>query len=182
MYVVTVASFNLWHVIHSLLPPQFPQEKPAVSVFPPVGHHLVDSNNGTMVTSPLITNVSFYYCFITSVECIFLHCIWIIRFSAQVFIVQLDKVSFSFISLSVVYYRICWIVFILFWLSAYFPSLHEVRNAFRFRKSNPEFTRWILEKSSCLDVRQHRLSIVSSILSSTSITWIFKDADSNLYN
>lgn len=29
-----------------------------VSVFPPVGHHLVDSNNGTMVTSPLITNVS----------------------------------------------------------------------------------------------------------------------------
>lgn len=42
----------------SLLPPQFPQEKPVVSVYPPVGHHLVDSNNGTMVTSPLITNVS----------------------------------------------------------------------------------------------------------------------------
>uniref|UniRef100_A0A8C5HHL5 VPS37 C-terminal domain-containing protein n=1 Tax=Gouania willdenowi TaxID=441366 RepID=A0A8C5HHL5_GOUWI len=40
----------------SLLPPQFPQEKPAVSVYPPVGHHLVDSNNGTMITSPLITN------------------------------------------------------------------------------------------------------------------------------
>uniref|UniRef100_A0A3Q1B7Q5 VPS37 C-terminal domain-containing protein n=1 Tax=Amphiprion ocellaris TaxID=80972 RepID=A0A3Q1B7Q5_AMPOC len=40
----------------SLLPPQFPQEKPVVSVYPPVGHHLVDSNNGTMITSPLITN------------------------------------------------------------------------------------------------------------------------------
>lgn len=41
----------------SLLPPQFPQEKPVVSVYPPVGHHLVDSNNGTMITSPLISNV-----------------------------------------------------------------------------------------------------------------------------
>uniref|UniRef100_A0A7N8Y5S7 VPS37A subunit of ESCRT-I n=1 Tax=Mastacembelus armatus TaxID=205130 RepID=A0A7N8Y5S7_9TELE len=40
----------------SLLPPQFPQEKPAVSVYPPVGHHLVDSNNGTLITSSLITN------------------------------------------------------------------------------------------------------------------------------
>lgn len=27
-----------------------------VSVYPPVGHHLVDSNNGTMITSPLISN------------------------------------------------------------------------------------------------------------------------------
>lgn len=43
-----------------LLPPQFPQEKPVVSVYPPVGHHLVDSNNGTIITSPLITNVSCY--------------------------------------------------------------------------------------------------------------------------
>lgn len=42
----------------SLLPPQFPQENPVVSVYPPVGHHLVDGNNGTMITSPLITNVS----------------------------------------------------------------------------------------------------------------------------
>uniref|UniRef100_A0A9J8ATP9 VPS37A subunit of ESCRT-I n=1 Tax=Cyprinus carpio carpio TaxID=630221 RepID=A0A9J8ATP9_CYPCA len=42
--------------VNILLPPQFPQEKPVVSVFPPVGHHLIDSNNGTMVTSPLITN------------------------------------------------------------------------------------------------------------------------------
>uniref|UniRef100_A0AAQ5ZQ84 VPS37 C-terminal domain-containing protein n=1 Tax=Amphiprion ocellaris TaxID=80972 RepID=A0AAQ5ZQ84_AMPOC len=44
--------------VNILLPPQFPQEKPVVSVYPPVGHHLVDSNNGTMITSPLITNVS----------------------------------------------------------------------------------------------------------------------------
>ncbi|KTG47408.1 hypothetical protein cypCar_00010216 [Cyprinus carpio] len=43
--------------VNILLPPQFPQEKPVVSVFPPVGHHLIDSNNGTMVTSPLITNL-----------------------------------------------------------------------------------------------------------------------------
>uniref|UniRef100_A0A667X9P4 VPS37A subunit of ESCRT-I n=1 Tax=Myripristis murdjan TaxID=586833 RepID=A0A667X9P4_9TELE len=42
--------------VNILLPPQFPQEKPVVSVYPPVGHHLVDSNNGTIVTSPLITN------------------------------------------------------------------------------------------------------------------------------
>ncbi|CAL9700521.1 unnamed protein product [Knipowitschia caucasica] len=42
--------------INILLPPQFPQEKPMVSVYPPIGHHLVDSNNGTVVTSSLITN------------------------------------------------------------------------------------------------------------------------------
>uniref|UniRef100_A0A8C2W8F2 VPS37A subunit of ESCRT-I n=1 Tax=Cyclopterus lumpus TaxID=8103 RepID=A0A8C2W8F2_CYCLU len=42
--------------VNILLPPQFPQEKPVVSVYPPVGHHLVDSNNGTMITCPLITN------------------------------------------------------------------------------------------------------------------------------
>ncbi|KAJ8271720.1 hypothetical protein COCON_G00105790 [Conger conger] len=42
--------------VNILLPPQFPQEKPAVSVYPPVAHHLVDKHNGSMVTSPLITN------------------------------------------------------------------------------------------------------------------------------
>lgn len=46
------------HLYSSLLPPQFPQEKPVVSVYPPVGHHLVDSNNGTMISSPLVSNVS----------------------------------------------------------------------------------------------------------------------------
>lgn len=44
----------------SLLPPQFPQEKPVVSVYPPVGHHLVDSNNGTMISSPLVSNVRLF--------------------------------------------------------------------------------------------------------------------------
>ncbi|KAL1023824.1 hypothetical protein UPYG_G00046800 [Umbra pygmaea] len=42
--------------VNILLPPQFPQEKPVVSVYPPVGHHLVDGNNGTIVTSSLVTN------------------------------------------------------------------------------------------------------------------------------
>ncbi|XP_037109082.1 vacuolar protein sorting-associated protein 37A isoform X3 [Syngnathus acus] len=42
--------------VNILLPPQFPQEKPVVSIYPPVGHHLIDSNNGTMITSPLISN------------------------------------------------------------------------------------------------------------------------------
>ncbi|XP_037546251.1 vacuolar protein sorting-associated protein 37A isoform X2 [Nematolebias whitei] len=42
--------------VNVLLPLQFPQDKPVVTVYPPVGHHLVDSNNGTMITSPLITN------------------------------------------------------------------------------------------------------------------------------
>nr|XP_020474080.1 vacuolar protein sorting-associated protein 37A [Monopterus albus] len=42
--------------VNILLPPQFPQEKPVVSVYPPVGHHLVDGNNGTIITSSLITN------------------------------------------------------------------------------------------------------------------------------
>ncbi|XP_026216498.1 vacuolar protein sorting-associated protein 37A isoform X2 [Anabas testudineus] len=42
--------------VNILLPPQFPQDKPVVSVYPPVGHHLVDSNNGSIITSSLITN------------------------------------------------------------------------------------------------------------------------------
>ncbi|XP_064190966.1 vacuolar protein sorting-associated protein 37A isoform X1 [Anguilla rostrata] len=42
--------------VNILLPPQFPQEKPAVSIYPPVAHHLVDKHNGSVVTSPLITN------------------------------------------------------------------------------------------------------------------------------
>lgn len=42
--------------VNIVLPTQFPQEKPVVSVYPPVGHHLVDSNSGSIITSPLITN------------------------------------------------------------------------------------------------------------------------------
>lgn len=48
---------NMLYLLCSLLPPQFPQEKPVVSVYPPVGHHLVDSNNGTMISSSLVSNV-----------------------------------------------------------------------------------------------------------------------------
>ncbi|XP_078073767.1 vacuolar protein sorting-associated protein 37A isoform X2 [Mustelus asterias] len=46
--------------LNILLPPQFPQEKPVVSVFPPVRHHLVDKHSGTVVTSPLITNFTMH--------------------------------------------------------------------------------------------------------------------------
>lgn len=42
--------------VHSLLPPQFPQEKPVISVFPPIRHHLMDKQ-GVYVTCPLISNV-----------------------------------------------------------------------------------------------------------------------------
>ncbi|KAK2919193.1 vacuolar protein sorting-associated protein 37A [Channa argus] len=42
--------------VNIVLPTQFPQDKPVVSVYPAVGHHLVDSNNGSIITSPLITN------------------------------------------------------------------------------------------------------------------------------
>nr|XP_014346297.1 PREDICTED: vacuolar protein sorting-associated protein 37A [Latimeria chalumnae] len=54
--------------INILLPPQFPQEKPVVSVFPPVRHHLVDQHNGTVVTSPLLTNVGTFF-FLTVFLC-----------------------------------------------------------------------------------------------------------------
>ncbi|XP_028657885.1 vacuolar protein sorting-associated protein 37A [Erpetoichthys calabaricus] len=46
--------------INILLPPQFPQDKPSVSVFPPVRHHLIDSCGGSMVISPLINNFSMH--------------------------------------------------------------------------------------------------------------------------
>lgn len=46
--------------LNILLPPQFPQEKPVVSVFPPVRHHLVDKQMCTMVTSPMIANFTMH--------------------------------------------------------------------------------------------------------------------------
>ncbi|NXY04755.1 VP37A protein, partial [Pteruthius melanotis] len=42
-----------------LLPPQFPQEKPVISVFPPVRHHLMDKQ-GVYVTGPLISNFTMH--------------------------------------------------------------------------------------------------------------------------
>eukprot|EP00069_Balaena_mysticetus_P016987 bmy_02139T0 len=46
---------NLTISINILLPPQFPQEKPVISVYPPIRHHLVDEQ-GVYVTSPLGNN------------------------------------------------------------------------------------------------------------------------------
>uniref|UniRef100_UPI00398F58CF vacuolar protein sorting-associated protein 37A n=1 Tax=Pristiophorus japonicus TaxID=55135 RepID=UPI00398F58CF len=46
--------------LNILLPPQFPQEKPVVTVFPPVRHHFVDKHTGTVVTSPLIANFTMH--------------------------------------------------------------------------------------------------------------------------
>uniref|UniRef100_A0A4W3IXM4 VPS37A subunit of ESCRT-I n=1 Tax=Callorhinchus milii TaxID=7868 RepID=A0A4W3IXM4_CALMI len=51
---------NITININILLPPQFPQEKPVVTVFPPVRHHLVDQHNGTLVTSPVISNFTMH--------------------------------------------------------------------------------------------------------------------------
>nr|XP_048704114.1 vacuolar protein sorting-associated protein 37A isoform X2 [Caretta caretta] len=43
----------------ALLPPQFPQEKPVISVFPPVRHHLMDKQ-GVYVACPLISNFTMH--------------------------------------------------------------------------------------------------------------------------
>ncbi|KAB1257613.1 Vacuolar protein sorting-associated protein 37A [Camelus dromedarius] len=51
---------NLTININILLPPQFPQEKPVISVYPPIQHHLVDKQ-GVYVTSPLVSNVCMWY-------------------------------------------------------------------------------------------------------------------------
>ncbi|XP_073198029.1 vacuolar protein sorting-associated protein 37A isoform X4 [Lepidochelys kempii] len=50
---------NLTININVLLPPQFPQEKPVISVFPPVRHHLMDKQ-GVYVACPLISNFTMH--------------------------------------------------------------------------------------------------------------------------
>ncbi|XP_072857421.1 vacuolar protein sorting-associated protein 37A isoform X2 [Pogona vitticeps] len=45
--------------INILLPPQFPQEKPIISIFPPIRHHLMDKQ-GVYVTCPLISNFTMH--------------------------------------------------------------------------------------------------------------------------
>ncbi|XP_062991394.1 vacuolar protein sorting-associated protein 37A [Elgaria multicarinata webbii] len=50
---------NLTININILLPPQFPQEKPIISVFPPIRHHLMD-NHGMYVTCPLISSFTMH--------------------------------------------------------------------------------------------------------------------------
>uniref|UniRef100_A0A6I8MXW0 VPS37A subunit of ESCRT-I n=2 Tax=Ornithorhynchus anatinus TaxID=9258 RepID=A0A6I8MXW0_ORNAN len=42
-----------------LLPPQFPQEKPVISVYPPIRHHLVDSH-GVYISCPLLKNFTMH--------------------------------------------------------------------------------------------------------------------------
>uniref|UniRef100_A0A8C5Z8L5 VPS37A subunit of ESCRT-I n=1 Tax=Marmota marmota marmota TaxID=9994 RepID=A0A8C5Z8L5_MARMA len=50
---------NLTININILLPPQFPQEKPVISVYPPIRHHLMDKQ-GVYVTSPLVSNFTMH--------------------------------------------------------------------------------------------------------------------------
>ncbi|XP_019381886.1 PREDICTED: vacuolar protein sorting-associated protein 37A isoform X1 [Gavialis gangeticus] len=50
---------NLTININILLPPQFPQEKPVISVFPPIRHHLMDKQ-GVYVSCPLISNFTMH--------------------------------------------------------------------------------------------------------------------------
>ncbi|XP_060039391.1 vacuolar protein sorting-associated protein 37A isoform X3 [Erinaceus europaeus] len=50
---------NLTININILLPPQFPQEKPVISVYPPILHHLMDKQ-GVYVTSPLVNNFTMH--------------------------------------------------------------------------------------------------------------------------
>ncbi|KAL2761877.1 vacuolar protein sorting-associated protein 37A isoform 1 [Daubentonia madagascariensis] len=50
---------NLTININILLPPQFPQEKPVISVYPPIRHHLMDKQ-GIYVTSPLVNNFTMH--------------------------------------------------------------------------------------------------------------------------
>ncbi|XP_054845941.1 vacuolar protein sorting-associated protein 37A [Eublepharis macularius] len=45
--------------INIFLPPQFPQEKPVISVYPPIRHHLMDKQ-GMYVTCPLISNFTMH--------------------------------------------------------------------------------------------------------------------------
>ncbi|XP_060634563.2 vacuolar protein sorting-associated protein 37A isoform X1 [Anolis sagrei] len=50
---------NLTININILLPPQFPQEKPIISVFPPIRHHLMDKQ-GVYVACPLISSFTMH--------------------------------------------------------------------------------------------------------------------------
>ncbi|XP_051821423.1 vacuolar protein sorting-associated protein 37A isoform X2 [Antechinus flavipes] len=50
---------NLTININIFLPPQFPQEKPVISVYPPIRHHLMDKH-GVYVTCPLVNNFTMH--------------------------------------------------------------------------------------------------------------------------
>ncbi|XP_072481753.1 vacuolar protein sorting-associated protein 37A isoform X2 [Notamacropus eugenii] len=50
---------NLTVSINIFLPPQFPQEKPVISVYPPIRHHLMDKH-GVYVACPLVNNFTMH--------------------------------------------------------------------------------------------------------------------------
>ncbi|KAM4708933.1 vacuolar protein sorting-associated protein 37A [Discoglossus pictus] len=58
-YRLPITVKNITISINILLPPQFPQEKPHISVFPPIRHHLVDKQ-GVNVTCPLVNNFTMH--------------------------------------------------------------------------------------------------------------------------
>jgi hypothetical protein len=60
LYFLFICLCILVLFLSRLLPPQFPQEKPVISVYPPIRHHLMDSQ-GLYVTSPLVSNVRMCY-------------------------------------------------------------------------------------------------------------------------
>uniref|UniRef100_A0A8C5LUH7 VPS37A subunit of ESCRT-I n=1 Tax=Leptobrachium leishanense TaxID=445787 RepID=A0A8C5LUH7_9ANUR len=58
-YRLPITIKNLTININILLPPQFPQEKPHISVYPPIRHHLVDKQ-GVNITCPLVNNFTMH--------------------------------------------------------------------------------------------------------------------------
>ncbi len=64
-------------------------------------------------------------------------------------------------------------------LKIFFFSFHSSLECIQIRKSNSEFARWVLEKSSCLDVRSH-LSLVSIVHHLTVVICLIRSM-SNLF-
>ncbi|XP_075052440.1 vacuolar protein sorting-associated protein 37A [Mixophyes fleayi] len=58
-YRLPVTVKNLTININILLPQQFPQDKPVITVYPPIRHHLVDQQ-GTNITCPLVNNFTMH--------------------------------------------------------------------------------------------------------------------------
>ncbi|XP_073439715.1 vacuolar protein sorting-associated protein 37A [Dendrobates tinctorius] len=58
-YRLPITFKNFTISINILLPQQFPQDKPLITVFPPIRHHLVDKQ-GTTVTCPLVHNFTMH--------------------------------------------------------------------------------------------------------------------------
>ncbi|XP_073517992.1 vacuolar protein sorting-associated protein 37A-like [Phyllobates terribilis] len=58
-YRLPITFKNFTISINILLPPHFPQDKPLITVFPPIRHHLVDKQ-GPNVTCPLLQNFTMH--------------------------------------------------------------------------------------------------------------------------